>query len=787
MRFAILLVSAWAGMAVPVRAVAHELPVPSSVAMDTLRGRVSDAQGQPVAGARVTLIELSGAAVTNAQGTFAFSVPRGRYTLVVERAGYGSATQTVTVPASSVELTLSTSPLRLDPVNITATRSPAGAGNSPLPVTIMGEDRLRREHSVSLARAVSRLAGVHAVSTGEQIGKPMLRGLSGPRVLVLENGHRLEDYSWSDEDGPSVESRLEQRIEVIRGPASVLYGSDAIGGVINALPPALPDATARGSFSRADAEVYGASNNTEVGTALRYEGASGSLGWRGFLVGRFAEDLKTPAGKLDNTGFGAFNGELMVGKRSRAGTSTLRYSRYAGEFKLLEASGPPPGTQQAEEEGGPERKLADDRLQYDGNYLIGRYRLETKAQAQRHFIAEVSDDLSQGGNTIETEVFNLVLGTYTADVLLHHASDRLAGTVGVSGFYQNNDTRGLVPLVPDARTGSVAGFAFEQWTMGRLSLLGGGRVEHRNVDAAANTTLALTAQKRAYNVGVANGGAVLRVTPAVALTGNVGRAWRAPNLFEMFANGPRLGEARYEVGDPRMTPETSLNLDGGIRVESGNVRGELSAYHNRINDFIYVTPTSQFIDGLRVFRYLQGDATLVGGEASLEVQPIPELTLRGRYDRVRGDNDQTGEPLPLIPPIYGGLEAEVRPQLSWAAQPYFGVESGDGGGQDTHCHRRGGTRRLHAIALRSRRCVPGRASPAARGSAPAQRHQPAVPQFPEPLQGVCRRSGPQHRGPSLDRPLTTCAARPVHDGGSGLRRRRPMIESRVTRRCARDG
>ena len=562
----------------------------------------------------------------------------------------------------------------LEPVNVTATRSPMASPESPLPVTIMGQETLRREHDVSLARAVSSLAGVHVVSTGEQIGKPVVRGLSGPRVLVLENGHRLEDYSWSDEDGPSIDSRLQQRIEVIRGPASVLYGSDAIGGVINAVPAPLPDATVGGSYRRGQAEVLFGSNNMELGSALRYEGASGRIGWRGFAIGRFAEDLHTPAGKLDNTGFGALNGEFELGLHSATGTSVLRYSRYGGEFKLLEANGPVPGTQQ-EEGGGPERKLSDDRVQFDGNYLIGPFRLETKGQWQRHFIAELSDDLSQPGQMIETEVFNLVLNTLTADVMLHNAGDRLNGTIGGSVFRQNNDTRGLVPLVPDADITTFAGFVFEQYDMGRLSLLGGARGEHRALDAQANTDLQLDAQSLAWNVVVGDFGAVLRAVKGLSLTANVGRAWRAPNLFELFTNGPRLGEARYEIGDPNLVEETSVNVDGSVRVNLPHLRGEVAAYRNRIGKYIFVTPTTQFQNGLRVYRYGQADATLVGGEASVEVLPTDAISLRGRYDVVKATNNETDQPLPLIPARSGSVEAEVhKARLGGFDQTYAGLE-----------------------------------------------------------------------------------------------------------------
>src|SRR3989442_981446 len=149
----------------------------------------------------------------------------------------------------------------------------AGLGRRP------GGGRLRGTRGVSVGRALETLAGVRTLSTGESIGKPMIRGLAGARVLALVNGSRLEDYSWSDEDGPSVDPRLAERIEVIRGPASVLYGSDALGGVVNVIPAELPDANGGPAFTRSGLELSGATNNAELGGALRVEGASGRLGW----------------------------------------------------------------------------------------------------------------------------------------------------------------------------------------------------------------------------------------------------------------------------------------------------------------------------------------------------------------------------------------------------------------------------------------------------------------------------------------------------------------------------
>jgi len=543
-------------------------------------------------------------------------------------------------------------------------------------VAQLAGDRLHREQSTSLSGAIDRLPGVRNLTTGQQIGKPMIRGLAGSRVLVLDNGHRLEDYAWSDEDGPSIDARLAQRVEVIRGPASVLYGSDAIGGVVNAIPTALPDPSA-GKFTRSMAELSGATNNREADLVLGADGARSRIGWRATAIARLSEDLTTPDGKLENTKFSAVTGEAAAAMQSSRGTSTLRYARYGGEFHLLEANEPPKPAG-GEEEEGPERKLGDDRIQFTGNYVFGKLRFEPKLQWQRHDLAEVSDELGPGGapTGVESEVFKLLLNTMTADFLVHHGDEgKVHGTLGVTGEYQSSDSKGIVPLVPDARLTSGAIFGFEQLDFGKVSVVAGARGDVRSLKADANAELGLTDQSRHSGAFAGDVGVILRPLTDVAVTANVGRAWRAPTLFELFANGPRLGEARYEIGDKNLDPETSLNIDGSLRWSSRRAHAEIAGFRNRIQDFIYIAPTGETQGSLQVYRYEHALATLTGAEVSADFDPTNLLTLRGRYDAVRGTNEATDSPLPLIPAPRTTFEAELhRVGLGWAEHAHAGLD-----------------------------------------------------------------------------------------------------------------
>jgi outer membrane receptor protein involved in Fe transport len=647
-----------------------------------LAGHVTDAAGAPLADVVVTVPELGLRAITHADGSFALpAAGSGAYTLVVRRSGYAPARIAFQLPASSpLEVKLAATPFEIAPVQVTASRAPVDPDRSPQPSATLSGERLQREHTVSLAQAIEELPGMRNLSTGEQVGKPVIRGLAGPRVLVLEDGYRLEDYSWSDEDGPSVDAWLTDRVEVVRGPASVLYGSDALGGVVNAVPADLPSSASGKAMTRAAAGIYGASNNSEFGSALRLEHAAGGFGGRLFVVGRHGDDVSTPAGSIHNTGFGAFNGETALGLRGMTSSATLRAAHYGGEFKLLEADAPP-GEQQ-EEEGGPERKTSDNRVQLGGNLLLGGIRFESKAQWQNHSLIEVADEpgdsAAAGG---EAEQFHLVLDSYELDLLGHHGKEGAAhGTIGVSGLAQTNDTRGPIPLVPDARTLSASAFALEQVDDGPWSYLAGGRFDQRHLEADNNLALALPDQSRDDTQGSLQFGLVYRLSGALSLAGNAGKGWRSPSLFELYANGPHIGESRYELGDPELEPERSIELDASLRWRAERARAELTGFQNMITDFIFLVPNGTHrvvgADTLDVYLYDQADANLIGGEAWGELEATRSLVLRARADYVSGQNQKTDSPLPQIPPFRAAVESELHTsKLKWAEQARVGIEA----------------------------------------------------------------------------------------------------------------
>jgi iron complex outermembrane receptor protein len=236
----------------------------------TLSGRVADSSGTALSDVRVRVLELGRATTTDAEGKFTLAqVPSGTYEVAFSRIGYAPAVQRVTVGTEDIALDVAmrASAVELPEVQVTASPNATTALTSPQPTSVLAGDNLRVAQAPSLGETLNGLAGVHSINEGPAIGKPVIRGLSSSRVLVLDNGQRIETQGWGDEHSPNVETADAERIEVIRGPASVLYGSDALGGVINVVKRDLPDALDRAPFTRGQLSgAYSTNNRQPDGT-----------------------------------------------------------------------------------------------------------------------------------------------------------------------------------------------------------------------------------------------------------------------------------------------------------------------------------------------------------------------------------------------------------------------------------------------------------------------------------------------------------------------------------------
>ncbi len=421
-------------------AVAGLLRADPPTAVSTLSGRVTDTAGTPLALVRVTVLEANRSTVTGPEGRYEIvGLPTGTYAVSFALVGYAPQVHRVTLREGEVTLDVTLRPtlIELQELQVTASAIATTSLTSPQPTSIMSGTEVQSNRAASLGETISVLPGVRNFSTGNGIGKPVIRGLSSNRVLVLADGQRLENSQWGDEHGPQVEAGEAQRIEVIRGPASVLYGSDALGGVVNVISPELPDALGRDPFVTGKFIVGYATNNEQPDGTVTLEGAKEGFGVRGSFTGRTSDDVRTPDGSLFNSGGNTVNGSLGAGHRGSWGSVGATYTHRDERVEIHEDPAEDPTAT-------PFQRIGEDRVHVQGSLPVSASHLDLdlgyERNRRREFEEEGATDVALG----------LLSSTYSADLRLHHPPVRgLAGIVGLTGLRNEFEKFGEETLIPN--------------------------------------------------------------------------------------------------------------------------------------------------------------------------------------------------------------------------------------------------------------------------------------------------------------------------------------------------
>jgi iron complex outermembrane receptor protein len=628
----------------------------------TIGGRVTDSAGTPIYQARVQLIELSRITATDDSGRYYFAgVAPGTYRLSVAAIGFRSRVEVVSVANNDVTLPLALkrSLVELPTIQVTASANATDPLTSPQPTAVVSGADLANSQAASLGETLNQVAGVHSLGTGPGIGKPVIRGLTSNRVLVLDNGQRMETQQWGDEHGPNVETENADRIEVIRGPASVLYGSDALGGVVNIIQRPLPDALGRSAFVRGTVSGSYSTNNQEPDGALLLEGASGGFGFRVNGSGRKSDNLKTPNFELWNSANRAIGGSGTLGYRGAWGSLSGTYTQRNETIHLTDE----------DPLAEPTQRIGTNRARVNLEFPAGASRVEATVGYERSRRREFEDP------TTSTVALGLLSQDYTADLHFHHAPiGRMSGILGLTGQRTTFEKFGEETLIPGTKVNNLAAFAFEQIDAGRWNFSFGGRFDYRHMDVDQDTVIGVSAQTRKWNSVTGNVGVLFKLAEPAALVLNIGRGFRAPSSFDLFSNGVHEGTVAFERGDSTLKTEKSINTDLALRVQTENLAVELGGFVNWIQDFIYSIPTGQTDpgSGFEIFDVTQGDARLNGIELAGQYHPTPFLHLQGTVDYVRGTNTSTGNPLPNIPPFRATYFVRLEGgQKGWLQDPYF--------------------------------------------------------------------------------------------------------------------
>ena len=578
------------------------------------------------------------------------------------------------------------SSLELDPITTTGTASPISVLDAPSDVDVVGGAEKRREQGDSLGGSIDHLAGVSTISTGSHFGKPVIRGLSGNRVRILNDGIGVNHQQYGVRHSPNIEPYFADRIEVVRGASSVLYGSDAIGGAVNVIPVPVPYAQ-RGE-TRVDGAFVGhyGSVNSERTYGVRLNAGGEANGLTAAVISRDTGNVTTPnvgtfpetsipgrpnfSGDLDHTDYEQLNGELAYGHRGDWGSVTMRYQHWEDEHNFLL-----PMPVNLPNGAGIGVNLENDTLQFSGEFFLDPVwtlapQLSWVNNLRQANPAVVNESRPAGSTREflpEDIVIDLERDSYTARLEARHsrlsALGGASGRLGVEFVQEDQDSVGAVALSPGGEIENVSLFGLEEWRRGDWIFNLGLRYDDRTQSAEPNRTFDQSVipedpalRENSYSVFSGSVGATWKFTDRWSAVANIARGFRAPELFELYANGVHGGVAAEQRGNARLDEETSLNTDLGLRFSSDRFRFKATIYRNSINDYIFLSNTGENnAGGLPIYETDQDDATLTGGDMTLRWFATERFELRATAETVRGDFDATGEDLPLLPSDQAGL------------------------------------------------------------------------------------------------------------------------------------
>ena len=655
----------------------------------TVIGTVADENGAPLPGAQIVDVAFQRGTTAGPDGRYTLDgLPPGNRTFEIRFVGYQTAVREVTLQAGEtrqVDVSLKTRVLETDGVTVTGTARARSTLTTPQSVDVLGAEDLDTDRSAALGDLLSgSVAGVSSIQTGSQAGKPVLRGLSGNRIRVLKDGIAQEYYQSGVRHFPTTSSNEAERIEVVRGPSSIQYGSDALGGAINVIAKNAPTADLGESRLGGQFQSQYFANNNERAVGLDLQGARGPVGVRAGVERRIADNYTAPeeptfaetgeggtfgdpgyTGEIPFTNFEQWNGYVQVGTQGDFGTMQLYGDYWVNRHNFLLPPPPTPGNPDRAPDGLGQN-LAHGNLMVKGNLVANGFVIRPRLSLQTSIRQGGAPDGEQTLDFIEDNggfddfdyPLDLKTDIYTGRLEVAHPEiGSVSGTLGAEVQLQDANTRGPAELQPTADTWNVGLFVFEEIDLAPWTLNAGIRGDFRNIEAVPNeNTEDPDALENDYLTLSGALGANVKVADGVALATNLSSGFRAPSVFELYANGVHGGVAAFQVGDPGLDPERAYSADVSVRVRRDRLTAEVTGYVNAINNYIFLENTGDKgpNGNLPEFEASQTDAVIPGVEAKVETQVQPWLHVGGQAAILGGTGDGLGDggedgDLPLLP------------------------------------------------------------------------------------------------------------------------------------------
>jgi len=625
----------------------------------TIRGRVIDDHDRSaLAFAEVIIVGTEKGAVADDQGRFMITgLCPGTYQLRASHLGCAPVERAVTLDADVVtDLRLEHHSEELREMEVVSARPDENVGQAQ---ETLDKSMMELNAGKSLAEMLTAIPGVTMLSSGPTISKPVIHGLSGNRILTLNQGIRQEDQQWGTEHAPNLDPFSSDKLTVVKGAASVQYGSDALGGVVITEPVELP----REAGTRGEVRGIGLLNaRGGGGNGLLQGGVKGlrGFGWRVQGSARYLGDSEAPDYVLSNTGVREAGASASLGYRDHRCSASVYYSWFTRELGILRAShiGNLTDLNNAIENGtpwyvadftysieAPRQDVEHQLLKAEAGYAISeRDRIVLTYGYQADDRQEY--DIRRGGRS-GIPALDLFLVTHTADAVLKHwIGKRIHGKFGANGVYQENVNQpgtGVRPLIPNYRKQSGGVFLLEHLPLSeKVELEAGARIEGTLLEVVEyNADDVLVSPEHNYTNSAFSAGANWTIIDSSSIRFNLSTAYRPPHVSELYSEGLHHGAAAIERGDTALTSERSLKAVVDLEAFwfKGRLRTDITLYADRFNDFIYLRPKGVELTirgAFPVFQYVATDAFLYGVDAALQLQLARRWAVRSRTSLVRG-------------------------------------------------------------------------------------------------------------------------------------------------------
>ena len=613
-------------------------------AQNTISGTVTDMFNKPVKGVSVSISELHKGTTTDENGKYQFSNLPNR-TLKINFTMLGFATQNQSVSIGSNEnilnVLLEEAIFEMDEVIVSTAFNKIQSQNV-MKVEHETIKNLQRKGTSTLIEGLATIPGVSQVSTGASIGKPVIRGLSGNRVLVYSQGVRIENQQFGDEHGLGLNDAGVESVEVIKGPASLLYGSDALGGVLYFNPEKFANAnTFKANFSQ---KYF--SNTLGSNTSLGLKTSTDN--WKFMTRGSYNthSDYKIADGeRVTNTRYNETDFKTGIGYSNSKFSSVLRYNYNKLDLGIPEEGIAEQSTSKKTE--FPKQGIFNHLLSLNSIFYLENSKIDLD-------LGYIANDRSEFEDS-NAAALHMKLKTFNYNVKYHlPKTGKIETIVGIQGMHQTNRNSGEEYLIPDAVTNDFGVFGTANYEWNRNVLQAGLRFDNRNIKTEAQGIAgeegSFEAVDKSFDSFNAALGYKTNLVDDLTLRLNIATGFRAPNLAELTSNGVHEGTNRYEVGNTNLKTEQNIQTDLNLEYKNSHFEFFVNGFYNHINNYIYTSATGETIDTNLVFDYIQDNAKLYGGEVGLHLHPHPLdwLHFETSFETVTGKK-QNNDYLPLIP------------------------------------------------------------------------------------------------------------------------------------------